>query len=146
MALTELEHRRGQKLVGAYLETRRPPIHLRSKLDYSFRIQGQSVEIFEVRPVWRNPQESSETAIAKATYVRTISRWRVFWQPSDLKSRSDEAPRGESPMPGERASRLRWHWRCPEEVDAGRPPSPPHRPTIGCRGGCAIDRVRGAGR
>ncbi len=47
---------------------------------------GQSVEIFEIRPARRGPaDEKHESAVAKATYVRTCGVWRVFWQRRDLK-------------------------------------------------------------
>lgn len=86
MALSELESARVRKAVGAFVEGRRPPPHLRPKVDLGFRVSGQSVELFEVRPVWRGPPgEKLEHPFAKATYVRTRGRWRVFWQRRDLK-------------------------------------------------------------
>lgn len=86
MALSELELARVRKAVGAFVEGRRPPPHLRPQVDLGFRVSGQSVELFEVRPVWRGlPGEKLEQPFAKATYVRTRGRWRVFWQRRDLK-------------------------------------------------------------
>jgi spore coat polysaccharide biosynthesis protein SpsF (cytidylyltransferase family) len=86
MALSQIEAARIQKLVGAYIEGRRPPPHIRPKLDLGFRVKGQSIEIFEVRPVWRGKLgEKHEGSVAKATYVRTNNRWRVFWMRADLK-------------------------------------------------------------
>jgi hypothetical protein len=32
---------------------------------------GQSVEIFEVRPAWNDPDQIVEHAVAKTTYVKT---------------------------------------------------------------------------
>jgi hypothetical protein len=86
MALSELEMARIRKSVGTYIEQRRPAPHIRPKLDLGFRIQGQSVVIFEVRPVWRGARgKKMEHGVAKATYVRTRDVWRVFWQRADLK-------------------------------------------------------------
>jgi hypothetical protein len=45
MALSELERRRVEKAVGAFIAARRPPPQLRSQLDLSFRVSGQSVEL-----------------------------------------------------------------------------------------------------
>ena len=68
------------------MKQRRPPPHVRPKLDLGFRVKGQSVEIFEIRPVWRGPaDEKRESAVAKATYVRARGVWRVFRQRHDLK-------------------------------------------------------------
>lgn len=86
MAFSEFEAARARKVVGAFVEARRPPAHVRPQLDIGYRIAGQSVEIFEIRPVWRGkPGETRERSVAKATYVRTVDQWRVFWMRSDLK-------------------------------------------------------------
>ncbi len=86
MALSEIEQARVQRAMDALMKQRRPPSHVRQKLDLGFRVTGQSVEIFEIRPVWRGAaDERCESAVAKATYVRTRGVWRVFWQRRDLK-------------------------------------------------------------
>lgn len=86
MALSEFEVARVRRAVSAFVERRRPPPHIRPKLDFGFRLSGQSVELFEIRPVWRGRGgEKHESPFAKATYVRTKGRWRVFWMRRDLK-------------------------------------------------------------
>lgn len=85
MAFSELARKRTEKLVGAYVEKRRPPAHIRKELDLSFRVRDQSVEIFEIRPAWRNPKEKQEQLVAKATFVKTQRIWKVYWQRADLK-------------------------------------------------------------
>ena len=85
MSLSAFELQRTKKLVAAFVEKHRPEPHIRPNLDLSFRQDGQSVEIFEIRPVWNKPKEKIEIPIAKATYVKTRQCWRVFWQRSDLK-------------------------------------------------------------
>lgn len=86
MALTEFESARVNKIVDAFIDAHRPPPHIRAKLDLAFRLAGQSVEIFEIRPRWRGaPGETMEQAVAKATWVRCRNVWRVYWQRADLK-------------------------------------------------------------
>jgi hypothetical protein len=86
MALSEIEVARVKKALEAFMQIRRPPLHIRAKLDLGYRISGQSVEIFEIRPAWRGlPLERHESAVAKATFVRSQNVWRVFWQRRDLK-------------------------------------------------------------
>ena len=86
MALTEIEMARVRRAMDAFLQRRRPPAHIRAQVDIGVRVSGQSVEIFEVRPVWRGPpDEKRESPLAKATYVRSRGIWRVFWQRRDLK-------------------------------------------------------------
>lgn len=85
MAFSEIEIARYKKEVGAYVEGKRPPAHIRKELDIGFRVKGQSVEIFEIRPRWDDPKEIMDIPVAKATYVRTQKVWKVFWQRADLK-------------------------------------------------------------
>ena len=85
MALTDIERRRCEKALAQFLEKRRPPEHIREQLDIGYRMNGQSVEIFEVRPDWRDKSKKMETPVAKATFVRTRNRWNVFWKRRDLK-------------------------------------------------------------
>ena len=86
MALTELERARVRRTVGAFVEGRRPPHHLRQQVDLAYRVSGQSVEILEVRQACGGaPGERIELPVAKATYVRTVRRWRVFWLRQDMK-------------------------------------------------------------
>ena len=86
MAFSEIESARLKKVVGAFVEEHRPLPHIRPKLDLGYSILGQSVEIFEVRPVWRGaPGEYRKHAVAKATFVKSAKAWRVYWQRADLK-------------------------------------------------------------
>ena len=85
MAFTELELNRHECDLTRFMERRRPPLHIRPELDLGYRIAGQSVEIFEIRPDWRDKTTKRETPVAKATYVKSKNRWRVFWMRRDLK-------------------------------------------------------------
>ncbi|MDZ7805055.1 DUF3024 domain-containing protein [Thiohalophilus sp.] len=93
MAFSEFEKRKYEKLVGDYVEKHRPPPHVRKELDLSFRIEGQSIELFEIRPLWDNPNERIEEPVAKATYIKRQDTWKIYWQRADLKwHRYDPAP------------------------------------------------------
>ena len=85
MSFTELETKEYERIVRGFVEKRRPPSHIRHELDLGHRFKNQSVEIFEIRPVWNNPHETLEIPVAKATFVRAQGVWRVFWQRADLK-------------------------------------------------------------
>lgn len=71
--------------MAAHLERLRPPVHLRDKLDLSFRIEGQSAELFEVRPRWDRPEEQTEEPVAMARYVKTQDEWLIYWMRGNLK-------------------------------------------------------------
>jgi Protein of unknown function (DUF3024) len=85
MAWDDLERKRIEKAVRSFVDQRRPPPELRSKVDLQFRLSGQSVFLFERRPKWREPAEYLEVPVAKATYVRSQDVWRIYWQRADLK-------------------------------------------------------------
>jgi len=86
MAISEFEIKRCEQLVQKYLDGRRPPAHIRPELDLGYRMNGQSVEMFEIRPVWKGqPGEKMELPFAKATYVKSKAVWKVYWQRADLK-------------------------------------------------------------
>ena len=48
-------------------------------------MKGQSVEIFEIRPLWNDPRQKIEEAVAKATYVKKQNVWKVYWQRADRR-------------------------------------------------------------
>ncbi len=97
MALSEFERKRCERVVGAFVARRRPAAHIRHQVDLRFRVADQSVEIFEIRPQWKNPQVKREHAVAKATYLKAARVWRVYWQRQDLKwHRYEPAPEVES--------------------------------------------------
>jgi len=85
MALSEFEIKRIEKLVGQFVEHRRPATHIRKQLDFSFRISGQSFEILEIRPQWNDPTKIQERPIAKATYISSRKIWKLYWMRADLK-------------------------------------------------------------
>ena len=85
MALNDLERKRAEKALASFMQKRRPPVHVRSQLDFGYRLEGQSVELFEIRPKWNEPSQKLERPFAKATYVRARETWKVYWLRADLK-------------------------------------------------------------
>jgi hypothetical protein len=82
---SELERKRFERAVARFIERRRPPPHLRAKVDLAYRVKGQSIEIFEIHPHFEERNRLVEQPVAKATYVRNERSWKVFWQRADLK-------------------------------------------------------------
>ena len=85
MALNDIERKRVENLVAAYVSEHRPPAHIRDKVDLSFRFSDQSVELFEIRPRGDDHTKKLEEPIAKAKYVKSRNRWLVYWMRADLK-------------------------------------------------------------
>jgi hypothetical protein len=85
MAFSEIETKKIEKAMAVFMEKHRPPIHIRAKLDLGYRISGQSVEMFEIRPRYDKPEIIMEYDFAKTTYVRAQRIWKIFWRRADLK-------------------------------------------------------------
>lgn len=85
MALSEFEVERIKIAMDGFLAKRRPPVEIREEVDLAFRIEDQSVVIFEVRAYWRDRSQKIEQPIAKTTYVRKSGIWKIYWQRADLK-------------------------------------------------------------
>jgi len=83
MALSSQETADIEEAMAAFLARRRPPEEIRDQFDLGHRIEGQSVVIFEIRPQWNDKSRKLEQPFAKATYVRTVNRWRIFWRRAD---------------------------------------------------------------
>jgi hypothetical protein len=73
------------EIMEAFLDRRRPPEHIRPKLDITYEIEGQNVTIFEVRPQWNNPSVIRQHPVAKATFVKSANSWKVYWMRGNLK-------------------------------------------------------------
>ncbi|MBW6475882.1 MAG: DUF3024 domain-containing protein [Chromatiales bacterium] len=96
MAISEFELKRCEKALEQFLTEQRPPAHMRSQVDLGYRMNGPSVEIFEVRPGFRDPDTMTEIPVAKTTHVKSRKVWKVYWMRQDLK-RHGYAPAPEVP-------------------------------------------------
>jgi len=86
MAFNDIESQLIKRDLVAFMAKRRPPAPIRHELDLGYRIEGQSIVIFEVRPVWQGkPGEAMEHAVAKITYIRTKKIWMVYWMRANLQ-------------------------------------------------------------
>ncbi len=68
-----------------FLERIRPRKEIRPELDYGYKIEGQSILIFEIRPRWNKPEIILEDPFAKTTFVKAKKYWKVFWMRANLK-------------------------------------------------------------
>lgn len=68
-----------------YLDKVRPEESIRDQLDLGSKIERQSIELFEIRPVWNYPSQTMHVLYAKTTYIKTKNKWKMFWMRADLK-------------------------------------------------------------
>ena len=67
-------------IVGDWCIQRVPP-EIKNKLDHDYEVDGQSVTLFEVRPLWRGqPGEVIRSPYAKFRYVKTSGLWQIYWR------------------------------------------------------------------
>jgi len=85
MAFTESETQKIHKAMNAFFELCRPSEKIRNDYDYGYKIERQSVVLFEIRNSLQKKKEKVFPTIGKATYVRTENQWRVYWERADFK-------------------------------------------------------------
>lgn len=85
MGLTEQQLKEVSTAGEQFLLAKRPPKDMRHQLDLIFRVEGQSVLVYEIRPRWSNPSEIMEIAVAKTTFVKTSNHWKIFWMRANMK-------------------------------------------------------------
>ncbi|MCO5233361.1 MAG: DUF3024 domain-containing protein [Chitinophagales bacterium] len=68
-----------------FLSRKRPPEHIRNQLDIGYKIEDQSIIVFEIRPQWNKPEVIREHPFAKTTFVKAKNHWKVFWKRADLQ-------------------------------------------------------------
>jgi hypothetical protein len=73
------------EIMENWMERIRPPLHIRPELDISFKIDRQSIILFEIRPSFRNPSELIELPFAKVSFVKSENIWKVYWMRSNKK-------------------------------------------------------------
>ena len=73
------------EIMENWMERIRPPVHIRPKLDISYKIVDQSIIVFEIRPAFQNPMELKELPYARTTYVKSENIWKVYWMRANLK-------------------------------------------------------------
>lgn len=75
MALNDIEVANIKRCINFLMEKRRPAPFIRDEIDLQYRIDDNSVVIFEVRNVMGRVIESS---IAKITLNRTQNNWKLL--------------------------------------------------------------------
>lgn len=89
MAFTNEEADKIKKQMDDFILKRRPPEDIRNEVDLSYKIEKQSIIIFEIRKMFQQ-EGVAEIPIAKATYTMKNKYWKIYWQRADLKWHSYE--------------------------------------------------------
>ena len=92
MAFTTDEIQTIEWIMKGFMSKRRPPVEIRNKVDLAYKIEGQSIEIYEIRPKY-NGDGKINLPIAKTTFSRSTNKWKIYWQKSDLKWHQYDQPK-----------------------------------------------------
>ena len=84
MAFTLIELEKMKNEMTDFITKRRPPENIRDQVDLNYKIEKQSIIIFEKRKMFRQ-EEMIDVPIAKATFVQKEKKWKIYWQKADLK-------------------------------------------------------------
>ena len=74
-----------EKKIQSYVNSKRPPIEIRDKLDFGYKYEGRTVELFAIRPKWNTKDEYQHIPYARIKYVKTLNIWKLYWQRASLK-------------------------------------------------------------
>jgi hypothetical protein len=85
MAFTEFESRINNAAIEAFMARRRPPLHIRPRLDLEFVQKGQAYEFVSVYPGMGNNAPLIRNPVARIKFVRTQDFWQLYWQRADMK-------------------------------------------------------------
>lgn len=86
-SIDELEKIKNE--MDAFILKRQPPETVRNQVDLNYKIDKQSIVIFEIRKMFQQ-EGMIDIPIAKATYVMKENKWKIYWQRADLKWHSYE--------------------------------------------------------
>jgi hypothetical protein len=68
-----------------FLDRIRPPENIRTMLDITYRIEQQSVVIYERRTVLNRQEKTTENEVAKATFIEASNCWKIYWLRPDKR-------------------------------------------------------------
>lgn len=90
MVFNDTEVTQIKQCMNYFMEKRRPPKHIRNEHDLQYRIEEDSVIIFDVRQLaWSSG--SVEEMLAKITINRVSNSWSLFWSTENNEWRHYDA-------------------------------------------------------
>lgn len=76
--------------IKEFVESIRPPLDIREKVDIGYRFQKNTLELFEIRPKWHNQNDRIQSSFAKTRFVKTQGIWKIYWMRASGKWESYE--------------------------------------------------------
>jgi hypothetical protein len=85
MALDPLEMAEIIDSMENFISRTRPPREIRNELDLNYRMDNQSIILFEIRPYWQDKTKILTHDFAKTTYDKKNNNWEIYWLRANLK-------------------------------------------------------------
>jgi hypothetical protein len=85
MAFTEFESEANAKAVAQFVAKRRPPEHIRGRLDLGIEEKAQAFEVFSLVPHYQKKNTTMRNNVARVRFVRSRDEWHLYCQRADLR-------------------------------------------------------------
>jgi hypothetical protein len=74
-----------EKIIANYIETIRPPVEVRKKVDLGYSYNEKEVVLFEIRPQWNDSAKVNHYPFVKTKYINAHKHWKIFWMSATEK-------------------------------------------------------------
>ncbi len=68
-----------EKIIENYIESIRPPVEMRNKIDIGYSFENNTVIFFEIRPDWKGETQFHQYPFVKAKFVKSQKIWKIYW-------------------------------------------------------------------
>ena len=69
-----------ESTIKNYVESLRPENQeIRKQLDFGYCYDGKVAIIYEIRPVWNNPEQIQNIEFAKIRFYKSRKEWTLYW-------------------------------------------------------------------
>lgn len=66
--------------IKKFVESLRPERpEIRAKIDFGYTYDGRTVILYEISPVWNNPDEIQHSEFAKMRFYKSRQEWNLYW-------------------------------------------------------------------
>jgi len=62
-----------------FVEEMRPPVEIRDQLDIGYKYENSVLEIYEIRPHFKNKDLILNLAFAQTRFIKSRNVWRIYW-------------------------------------------------------------------
>lgn len=69
-----------ESTIKKYVESLRPKeIEIREQLDFGYSYDGKMAILYEIRPIWNQPEKKQNIEFAKIRFYKSKQLWKLYW-------------------------------------------------------------------